>query len=953
MATVASAGQVTTWEPPLDAPKGGIIRLDGEWALELDAGDAGIREQWFARKLADRISLPGTLDEAGKGERNEARETRMLSRVYRHAGPAWYQREIEIPDEWRARRVWFSVERTKAIQVWLDDHLVGRGDTLSAAQQFDLGANLQPGRHRLTVRVNNADRPPVGDPHQLSEHTQTNWSGMLGRIELRVRDAVWIDQIRTSPRLADHSVRVVITLGRDPGMTSNFSGMVELSAKLWNCPDEASASTQEAKVSFGPQDETVEARIPLGPDARTWDEFSPALYRLHAKLTAVARDRRAADLREVDFGLCEFGRKGTQFTINGRTVFLRGKHDACVFPLTGHAPMDVEEWLRVFRIAKSYGINHYRFHSWCPPEAAYVAASIVGIYMQPELPNWNAIAGVPEAMQGDVELRGEAADGSKQFDYLMAEGSRILHAYAHYPSFVMFALGNELGGTRDAMAALIHGYRQVAPHLLYAQGSNNFLWAPTLAEHDDFWTTTLTGGHYRSGMFFPDTDKRRVRGSFPVHSIGHINNRAPATDYDYREAIHDVPVPVIGHEIGQYQVFPDFREIKKYTGVLRARNFEVFRERLERAGMLDEAEAFVRASGALAVTCYREEIETALRTPGFGGFQLLDLQDFPGQGTALVGILNAFMESKGLITPEEWRRFCSATVPLLRTNTRVWRQSEIFKGTAELAHYGPTPLNGARINWSVTDAHGKMMTSGELRHADVPQGSLTQLGSIGFDLKSLPVPAVYTLTLGIDGTETRNSYHFWVYPDEADVSTPAGVYSTRKLNAQALNLLAKGGRVLLLPSESALVRHIPGAFQPDFWCYPMFKHYDPPGTLGILCDPRHPAFAAFPTDFHADWQWWPIMRNGRAMILDDTSPGFRPLVQVIDNFDRNHKLAIAFEAKVGKGRLLACSGDLLEQPHRPEARQLLHSFLRYVESDAFDPKQTIDVETLEKIFVVP
>lgn len=142
-------------------------------------------------------------------------------------------------------------------------------------------------------------------------------------------------------------------------------------------------------------------------------------------------------------------------------------------------------------------------------------------------------------------------------------------------------------------------------------------------------------------------------------------------------------------------------------------------------------------------------------------------------------------------------------------------------------------------------------------------------------------------------------------------------------------------------------------FQPDFWCYPMLKHYDPPGTLGILCDPKHPALAAFPTDFHADWQWWPIMRNGQAMILDDTPAGFRPLIQVIDNFDRNHKLAIAFEARVGSGRLLACSGGLLEQPDRPEARQLLHSLLRYVESEAFDPKQSIDVETLRKIFVFP
>jgi hypothetical protein len=950
LAAATATAQADPYTTPLIAARDRIISLAGEWDLQLDAEDAGLRELWFQRSLPDRIGLPGTLDERGKGPLNGKRETGMLTRVRNHSGPAWFQRDIEIPADWTSRRVWFAVERTKAIQVWIDGRFVGAGDSLSAEQAFDLGTDLQPGRHRLTARVNNAERPPVGDPHQLSEHTQTNWNGLLGRIELRARDAVWIENIRTFPNLADRSVRVVIALGRDPQVPSDMGGTIKVSAGLWNCPDAQPGRTPEITAGFGPADLTVEAHLPLGPGARTWDEFSPALYRLRVDLTTEAGGRRATDLRETDFGLREFGRKGTQFTINGKTIFLRGKHDACVFPLTGYAPLAVDEWVRVLRIAKSYGINHYRFHTWCPPEAAHAAADIAGIYMQPELPNWNSLGGLPRNVEGDVELRGEATSGTRHYDFLQAEGRRILQAYGNHPSFVMFALGNELSGSRETMAALVAGFRRFDPRPLYAQGSNNFLRAPTLAPGDDYWTTTLTGGSYSAGTYFPDTRNRRVRGSFPVHSIGHLNNRLPASDYDYRKAIRDVPVPVIGHETGQFQVSPDFREISKYTGVLRAHNFELFRERLRQAGMLDQAEQFVRASGALSVICYREDIETALRTPGFGGFQLLDLQDFPGQGTALVGILNAFMDSKGLVSPEGWREFCSATVPLLRAHTRVWQQGDRFHADVELAHYGPSALPEARLSWSVVDAKGSILLGGHLQPATVPQGSLTRLGRIEFDLKPFTTPAVHTLVLNLEGSPARNTYRFWVYPAEVPVSPPSGVAITRALDAKTRRLLAAGGRVLLLPHETALTRSVAGAFQPDFWCYPMFKHYQPPGTLGLLCDPRHPALAAFPTSFHTDWQWWPIVRHGRAMVLDDTPPDFRPLIQVIDNFERNHKLALAFEAKVGEGSLLVCSGALLEQPDRPESRQLLHSLLGYAGSDRFQPQQSLGFDTLEKIF---
>ena len=406
------------------------------------------------------------------------------------------------------------------------------------------------------------------------------------------------------------------------------------------------------------------------------------------------------------FGLREFKTKGTQFTINGRTTFLRGKHDACVFPLTGHPPMDVDAWRQYFRTCKSYGINHVRFHTWCPPEAAFAAADDLGVYLQPELPNWSAFR---RQIANTIATCGRRPSGSCK-------------RYGNHPSFVMLSLGNEMGGDAAAMAKLVKHLHDIDPRHLYAQGSNNFFWNPILAPGDDYWTTVRTSVDH--GLV------KSVRGSFATVDapLGHVQTGPADTMTDYRRAIAGVPIPVIGHEVGQYKVFPDFREMAKYTGVLRARNLEIFRENLRAKGMLDQAEQFQQASGALAVLCYREEIEAALRTPGFGGFQLLDLQDFPGQGTALVGILDAFMDSKGLIEPKAWREFCSEVVPLVRMKKYAWTSGETFTAGVEVANYGPADLRRVVPAWSLTDSQARTVASGELPAIDVAQGSVLRRG---------------------------------------------------------------------------------------------------------------------------------------------------------------------------------------------------------------------------------
>ena len=903
------------------------LPLDGSWSFRLDDRREGVAKSWFTSKLPDKVSLPGTTDTNGKGARSENRnQTNMLSRVVTFHGPAWYQREVVIPPGWASKRITLFLERTKDCQVWVDDRLMGTQQAFAVPQVFDLSGVLAAGSHRITLCVDNTKKPPVHG-HQWAEDTQTDWNGVIGRIELVATDTVWLDDVRIEPHVKAQRARVRLTLGNQAGEPA--SGTCVVSARCRSGGKAYEAGPMAVTFDKARSGATVETVLELGPEAPVWDEFQPALWMLTVQLDSKAGGAACRDSRQATFGLRDFTVKGTQFQVNGKTIQLRGKHDACVFPLTGFPPMEVEGWLRYFRIVKEYGLNHVRFHSWCPPEAAFDAADQVGVYLQPELPHFG----------GDMKDPADIA-------FTRAEGKRILAAYGNHPSFVMFALGNEMGGGREIRAGIVRELRAFDGRHLFAQSSNYEFWNPKLAEGDDYWTTFRA----RKGA------EGNVRGSY-AHldaPLGHVQAGPPDTLTDYAKAISGVPVPVIGHEVGQYQVYPNFREIPKYTGVLRPWNFEVFRQRLEAKGMLDQADDFLKASGALAVLCYRAEVETALRTPGFGGFQLLDLQDFPGQGTALVGILDAFNDSKGLIAPEAWREFCSPTVPLARLKSFIWSGDESLTARVQVANYGPSALPGTVVAWSLSTSDRHEVARGELPAKDLPQGALTDLGAIVAPLKRAPAPAKLTLAIALRGTPYRNHYDVWGYPPK----NPTGLTGLPEPIAfarspqKALTALHEGKRVLLAPAAKAPVRGIPGFFASDFWCFPMFRRGNPPGTLGLLCDPAHPALAQFPTESHTNWQWWHILMNSRSVILDDLPAELRPIVQVIDNFDkdRNHRLGLIFEARLDRGKLLFCGSDLVAFADHPEARQLRTSLEVYMASPRFEPKVELTKAQWDKLF---
>ncbi|MNB72806.1 Beta-galactosidase large subunit [compost metagenome] len=926
------------------------INLEGEWKLQLDAGKQGL-----SLPFTDTILLPGTTSHARKGPKNEEVLIGSLTDEYLFEGSAWYSKEVTIPEELAGKTSFLFLERTRLTTVWLDGVEVGSRDSLNTPHIYELTGYLQPGNHTLTVRVDNTGYVTKGG-HLTSPDTQTNWNGITGRIELQFFGASFLSGIRLTPVLSSRSVRISAKL------EGAFAGTVAVSAASFNSTAVHKANEREFAVQPGDIDLSFE----LGHDALLWNEAEPNLY----TLSIAVKDRNGAviDRQELIFGLREFKTNGDKFTINGENTFLRGKHDGLIFPLTGFAPTDVEEWLRILGISKSYGINHYRFHTCCPPEAAFTAADMLGIYMQPELPFW-----------GTITEEGDENHNQAEQDYLVKEGFEILKAFGNHPSCVMMSLGNELWGSKERIDAILKAYKELDDRVLYTQGSNNHQFMPSVLEHDDFF----------SGVRF--SRNRLFRGSYAMCDapLGHVQTDLPSTMKDYDDQI--VPpdfgkgekldadesgtvqiqygteaktvqlgdasgewipqVPVVSHEIGQYATFPDFDEIDKYTGSLKAGNFKIFRQRLEEKGLGHLAAKYFESSGQLAVACYKEELEAAFRTRQLAGFQLLDLQDFSGQGTALVGVLDAFMDSKGMITPEEWRTFCNDAVLLARFPKYNYVSGEMFSAHAELSWFRGRTSAPLVLSWRVT-ADGSTLAQGS-QETGIPAGTnYIDICDIDILLPDIPGMTQAELALQIEGTDIRKCYNFWIYPSINDAGL-TGIQVFEKLSAEALALLEQGGDVLLMPKPELLQNAVEGFYCTEFWCYPMFRSISesmnrpvPVGTMGLLIDNSHPVLRDFPSEEHSTYPWWNIVQNSKSLIMDETAKEWSPIVQTIDNFERNHKLGLLLECRVGAGRLLVCPLDSGKIEGTPEGRQFLSSLGRYMKSPDFKPQYKASAEEL-------
>ncbi|HEY3370540.1 MAG TPA: glycoside hydrolase family 2 TIM barrel-domain containing protein [Prolixibacteraceae bacterium] len=917
------------------------IDLAGTWQFAMDPSDKGVSETWFNQALTDSLTLPGSLTSNGKGDditlntpwtgqivdssfyRNpeyaKFREPGnikipfWLQPVKYYKGAAWYKKEVTIPENWKGQFIGLFLERCHwESRLWVDNTQVGMQNSLGTPHQYDLTHILTPGKHRLTLCIDNRvkDIDPGINSHSISDHTQTNWNGVVGKMYLEARPLVNIHGIQVFPDVQNQKIYVKVKV-QNP--TANAT-----SVKL-NLDIEGGSQKQSNEFELKAGENVLELNLSMGSDMKLWNEFHPNIYSLKASL----KDKTSGqtDVQTTTFGMREFKAVGRQLQINGLPTFLRGTLECAIFPKTGYPATDLEEWLRIFQVCRAHGLNHLRFHSWCPPQAAFDAADQTGFYLQVECSSW--------ANQSTT-----IGDG-KPFDrYLYEESERMVEAYGNHPSFCMMVYGNEPGGANQIpfLTEFVKYWKNKDSRRIYSTASG---W-PLVAESD-----------------YLSTPDPRIQGwGQELKSI--INGEAPRTDYDWSAFNSKYPQPVVSHEIGQWCVYPNFKEIPKYDGVLRARNFEMFQETLKDHGMAQLADSFLLASGKLQALCYKADIEAAMRTKDFGGFQLLDLHDFPGQGTALVGVLDAFWGEKGYISPAEYKRFCNSTVPLARLKKCIFTNNETFEAPVEVAHYGDGPIKACTPGWKITDQSGKLLQEGKLAQTDIPLGNGFKLGTVSFPLASVTI--AQKLKLEVSVNELSNAWDFWVYPavKEAIPGVDA-IRIVQKLDAQIIQFLNNGGSVLLNLRKGSLSKQMGGdikiGFSSIFW-NTAWTHGQAPTTLGILCNPLHPALADFPTEYHSNYQWWDAMSHSGAINISSFPSEIKPIVRVIDDWVTNRPLALIFEAKVGKGKLLVSGIDLQSDgDKRPEAQQLLYSLKKYMTGGKFNPAVEINVNQVNSLVI--
>lgn len=935
--------------------------LDGRWHVVLTDGTAA------------QMHLPGTLDESGIGHRdaganqwhpdaalgNAAEEVdkdapiaTRFTRRHTYEGEARISRKVTVPD-YGTDRLFVLAERARVLRLAVDGEEceVFRQGTLSTPYIFEL-TGVTPGEHELTFFSDNSypgmPKDAICYSSAATDETQTNWNGILGNLCLYTRPKNFIECVRIYPKKLKRSGGYVadVCVELAPGAKETLKDAKIILRSEALAETEEFGKTQKSAEIFthlgdaltkieatGPENrKTVEIwfrDLPLRENVKLWDEEEGNLYEMAATLdsgTAAEHGVNSSVECRTRFGIRIFGDNGSgRFALNGRTIFLRSEANCAEYPETGHPPMTVSEWKEILQKYRSYGINCVRFHSHCEPEAAFTAADELGMLLQPELSNWNP----KDAFATEESIR-----------YYRTELTAILKTYANHPSFVMLTLGNELqarGEGRDRMLDLVRTAKQLDPTRLYANGSNTFYGEEGCDPESDFYTSQSCKDVV-------------IRGTFSGMR-GYINENYPSADHTYDAAMAEIrksyTKPVFSFEVGQFEVLPDFGELESFQGISDPVNLKLIRKRVEERGLLPVWKKYVEATGELSRLAYREEIEAAMRTRELSGISLLGLQDFPGQGTALVGMMNSHMEPKPypFARPERFREFFRESRIFVKMPRYTYEEGEHLTAEVEVANFGKESITG-ELGWTlgyrdcaVNSGRGELRCDRADRQKNCPPGTYTSLGRLDIPLEVKGVSAALILTVSIG--DCTSTYPVWVY-QKTSPECPKNVYETRVFDEQTRAVLQNGGRVYLSPNadRESLPNSIKTQFTTDFWSVGTFAEQE--GGMGQLIDTEHPIFRNFPTDFHTDWQWW-IVAGKRAVILPRS---MKSVITEMDSYAFLRPMAQLIEFNCLNGKVLLSTMELHKSLQYPEARALQAAIYEYLSGEEFRPAEELTVEEL-------
>lgn len=923
------------------------ILLNGKWHVVLEDGTTG------------QMDLPGTLDENGIGHRDvganqwhpdavlgnaageidkDAPIATRFTRRHTYEGEARISRKITVPD-YGTDRLFVLAERARALRLLVDGEAcaVFRQGTLSTPYIFEL-TGAAPGEHEFTFLSDNSypgmPKAAICNSSAATDETQTNWNGILGECSMYTRPQNFIDSLRVYPRAVKKEEKnkaggyvLDVCVELAPGAKKVYkdakiilqsealaAGELEDTQTLTEIISYSGEGLAEAGTDKEENPKTMEIwfrDLPLRENVKLWDEDEGNLYEMAVTLdngmSAEDKGGSTAECR-TRFGIRSFGDNGSgRLALNGRAIFLRGEANCAEYPETGHPPMTIPEWKEMLLKYRSYGINFVRFHSHCEPEAAFAAADELGMLLQPELSHWD-----PKDAFGTEE----------SYRYYRAELVDLLKTYANHPSFVMLTLGNELQAQdegRERMRELVRTAKRMDPTRLYANGSNAFYGEEGCDPESDFYTSQSCKDVV-------------IRGTFSGMR-GYLNENYPSADRTYDEAMAEIrkeyQKPVFSFEVGQFEVLPDFEELESFHGISDPVNLKLIKKRVEERGLLPTWEKYVEATGELSRLAYREEIEAAMRTRELSGISLLGLQDFPGQGTALVGMMNSHLEPKpyDFARPERFREFFQECRILVKLPHYTYEAGERLIAEVEAANFGKRNIEGV-FCWTLA---GKKSVSenGNCEPAEIKSkntviatgedteiticrpGSYTEVGSLDIPLDFVEKNTALTLKVRIG--DSISAYPIWVYRKTTPVC-PENVYETRAFDVKTREILQNGGRVYLSPDADK--ESLPNSIKTQFT-----------------------------TDFHTDWQWW-IMATKRAVILPHP---MKTIITEMDSYAFLRPMAQMIEFRCLKGKVLLSTMELHKSQQYPEVRALQASIYTYLSGENFEPAEEITEEELSML----
>lgn len=611
--------------------------------------------------------------------------------------------------------------------------------------------------------------------------------------------------------------------------------------------------------------------------------------------------------------------KEGNFYADGNPIYFRATHFGGEYPMTGYPETDKDRWKKVMQTIKSWGLNAIRCHSYCPPEAAFQAADEEEVFLLVECGMWNIFR-----------------EGIPMLDILRQETRRILKQFGHHPSFAFFSPSNEPGGKwYQPLKEWVTETKAFDRELGY---EGRRLYTAQSGWFYDVPPKDISGTDF---IYFHRSNYGPVTG-------GSIRNSSGWKGKDHSPSLEGTTLPVICHELGQWCAYPDFSIIDKMNGYLRPCNFEIFREIAKESGVLPYEKDFLWCSGRNQLRLYKEELEANFRTPELKGFELLDLHDYAGQGTALVGFLDILWGNKGYADPAEFRNFCQDTVLLTRLSSYVWKNTDTARIPVEVSHFGMRDISGETLYWRLLE-DGKEIISGSIQDINVPCGRCEQIGNITLDFLWAKKSSLLTLELSME--EAKNSWQLAVFVKKDSENAKDKLLYTREW-AEAKEALNQGHRVVYSPHLSELSYECPAlSIKNVFWNGQMGPAWI--RNLGIVADEEHPVFQTFPTAKDGGWQWEDILVHARGFWLKDMG-NVKPIVRPIDDWNRSLSLGLMYEAKVGQGRLFMVSADLDGSfEDRPAAYCLKQAILKYVASEDFNPCETVTYEAIEeKMFPV-